>query len=260
MGIKKNYIMSFILVISLITNVMYAITLQEIKASVTVANTAASEIVFTSQNEALDLIPQPPLQIEQLIVNNYYYEDEPASIPFEAKTLYTTAKVNARAGATERSTVVETLSISKPYLVVDECDGWYKIDLDGSYAYVRSTYMSETAPSIKISATCYYNEYDRPAASGRELVMGKSLAGMVEWLGRQVRLYRVNEDGSKGEFLGVYTFDDTGYGQETGQGQSKILEGKSIGTIENGTCIDVYMNTYADCCTWGRQDVYIEFI
>lgn len=42
-----------------------------------------------------------------------------------------------------------------------------------------------------------------------------------------------------------------------GVGESSILEGRSIGTIENGTCIDFFFESEADCINYGRRDVYI---
>ena len=69
--------------------------------------------------------------------------------------------------------------------------------------------------------------------------------------------YACNDDGTLGDLLGTYRFDDTGYGAETGYGDSIILEDKSIGTIENGTCIDFYRENESDCWSYGRRDVYI---
>ncbi len=263
MRIRKNHIMAFILAASLTANLLYVCSYSDDKEGNPLVEEAA---ILTANTSEKTTDETTPIQVESLVINNYYYgydfgvNDSEDEIPFETRTLYTTARVNARANACSNSGVVKTLPIGSAYTVVDECDGWYKIKLDDSYAYVSINYMADVKPVIKISATCYYNEYNIPSANGRELGMGKYLAGMVEWLGRDVKVYRVNEDGSRGELIGVYKFDDTGYGSESGIGESKILEGKTIGTIENGTCIDVYMDTYEDCCTWGRQDVYIEFL
>ena len=92
-------------------------------------------------------------------------------------------------------------------------------------------------------------------ATGRALVEGLTLAGPVKWLGKSAALYDMDMN-----YLGTYEFTDTGYGQSTGKGSSKLLKGKSIGTIENGTCIDIYFDTYADCVSWGRRKVYIKLI
>jgi hypothetical protein len=113
---------------------------------------------------------------------------------------------------------------------------------------------------ITVRATAYWDKYSRHSASGRELVKGKSVAGMVRWLGRYANIYACNEDGSVGELLGTYRFDDTGYGSSTGEGSSKILEGKSVGTIENGECIDMYVNSESECYDWGVRNVYIQFV
>ena len=83
---------------------------------------------------------------------------------------------------------------------------------------------------------------------------------MVKWLGKSVEVYRCNSDGSVGDCLGTYRFDDTGYGAESGYGSSRILRGRTVGTIENGTCIDFYKDTYSEAVNYGRRNVYIRFI
>ena len=109
----------------------------------------------------------------------------------------------------------------------------------------------------KVSSTAYWDKYNRTSASGRPLVKGKSVAGKLSWIHKYVDVYACNEDGSVGKYLGEYRFDDTGYGQESGVGESKILKGRTIGTIENGTCIDFYFETEDECWEYGRRDVYI---
>ena len=68
----------------------------------------------------------------------------------------------------------------------------------------------------------------------------------------------VNEDGSIGEFIGYQEILDTGYGRETGIGESKILKGKSIGTIEAGETIDFYMPTLHMAEEW--VDTYGDYL
>lgn len=138
--------------------------------------------------------------------------------------------------------------------------GWYKVNKDGVSGYVNADFISTTPPYMKIYSTAYYDAYNQDSASGRPLYAGHSVAGMEEWLGRSVNVYGVNADGSVGEFLGTYTFDDTGYGRSTGYGVSKVLDGVNIGTIENGTCIDIYMDTRDECMDYGERDIYIQFI
>ena len=114
----------------------------------------------------------------------------------------------------------------------------------------------DEANIFKISSTAYYdvNRYGH-GATGEKLVEGLTLAGPKEWLGYSAILWDENM-----ECLGIYQFTDTGYGTATGRGQSKILKGRSVGTIENGTCIDIYFDTYQKCKAWGRRNVYIQLI
>lgn len=118
----------------------------------------------------------------------------------------------------------------------------------------------DTSDYILVSSTAYYDINGYGYGSGvRPLINNYTIAGKVEWLDKDVTLYRVNADGTVGSLIGYYHFADTGYGTSTGYGESKILKGRCIGTIENGTCIDLYFDTYSKCVNWGRRNVYIKF-
>ncbi len=112
-------------------------------------------------------------------------------------------------------------------------------------------------PQLKlIDATAYYDSYGHGyGADGRSLIEGLTVAGRPEWLGMTAILYDLDY-----RLIGIYEFRDTGYGQPTGRGKSEILPGQSVGTIEGGQCIDIYMTTYEKCKAWGRQKVYIQLI
>lgn len=84
------------------------------------------------------------------------------------------------------------------------------------------------------------------------------LAGKREWLGKQCKLYKVNKDGSKGEYIGTFTFKDTGFGLDE-------LDGVYYedGTIKNGASIDMWHPTEEQCWSWVAQYgdyVYMEFV
>lgn len=107
-----------------------------------------------------------------------------------------------------------------------------------------------------VDSTAYYDAYGYGhGADGRPLVEGLTIAGKKEWLGKTAILYDMDY-----RMIGIYEFRDTGYGQPTGKGQSQILKGRTIGTIENGTCVDVYFSSYAKCKEWGRRKVYLEVL
>lgn len=109
---------------------------------------------------------------------------------------------------------------------------------------------------ISVEATAYHdsNGYGH-GADGRTLVEGLTLAGKPEWLGMSAVLYDADMN-----YIGTYEFRDTGYGQSTGRGQSKILKGCNVGTIENGSCIDIYFTSYTKCKEWGRRKVYMQLV
>lgn len=94
-------------------------------------------------------------------------------------------------------------------------------------------------------------------ASGAWTTSG-CLAGRKEWLGKQCNLYKVNKDGSKGEYIGTFTFKDTGFGLEELNGVYY-----EDGTIKNGASIDMWHPTEEQCWDWVAQYgdyVYMEFI
>lgn len=191
--------------------------------------------------------------------NKVKLKDKSKRIKRDTK-LWAEVTVNIREKADKNSACVGKKVAGSMIIVTDDMmNGWLQIDNNGSKAYVCEEYFTTESPFIMLSSTAYWDEYNRRSASGRQLVQGHSLAGKVEWLGRICELYTYSEDGP-GEYLGVYRFDDTGYGAESGKGSSKILNGKTIGTIENGTCIDIYMNTESECINYGRRNVYIKFI
>lgn len=70
--------------------------------------------------------------------------DPPEESPFPAK-MKTTANVNARTGASTANDIIKLLEEGTVIEVLGEQDGWYKIDLDGSEAYVIKDYVEEVS-------------------------------------------------------------------------------------------------------------------
>ena len=107
-----------------------------------------------------------------------------------------------------------------------------------------------------IEATAYYDSYGHGyGADGRKLVEDLTIAGRICDLGKTALIYNTDM-----RLIGIYEFRDTGYGEPTGRGNSRILTGQSIGTIEAGECVDIYMKTKEKCKEFGRQKVYIQIV
>lgn len=175
--------------------------------------------------------------------------------------LYASTNLNVRLKPDENSTRLGGLKEGDKLIVNEDTGkGWVQVTYKDAQAYVCSDFLVTEAPMLLVSSTAYYDEYNRHSASMRELIEGHSIAGKVSWLNRSVNIYKCNSDGTVGEFMGTYTFDDTGYGAESGVGESKILEGRTVGTIENGTCIDFFFDTEAECVDYSRRNIYIQFI
>lgn len=64
-------------------------------------------------------------------------------------------------------------------------------------------------------------------------------ASKREWFGKTAKVYK-NQDGNVGEFIGEYVIEDTG--------------GKAI---RNGSVIDIWLPTEAECKQFGRKTVYV---
>lgn len=119
--------------------------------------------------------------------------------------------------------------------------------------------ISEAANNIghpfQVEATAFT---DKHLCDGTRPQENFTLAGKQEWLGMTAMLWTIGEYGEPDEFLGYYEFHDVGYGQPAGYGSSKLLKGRSLGTIETGECIDIWMPTEADCEKWGRRRLIIQ--
>ena len=121
---------------------------------------------------------------------------------------------------------------------------------------IANPVQASTSDLKMIEATAYYDSYGHGyGADGRKLVEDLTIAGRPSDLGKTALVYDLDM-----KLIGIYEFRDTGYGEPTGYGQSQILQGQSIGTIEAGQCVDIYMSTREKCKQFGRQKVYIQII
>lgn len=112
----------------------------------------------------------------------------------------------------------------------------------------------------KIRATCYCDS--GITATGTQTRPG-IIASKKEYLGYVACINAVNEDGTVGEFIGFYEVLDTGYGIETGVGESKIKDGRTLGSLETGDSIDIYMPTLHMAEEWidtYGDYVYVRFV
>ena len=92
-----------------------------------------------------------------------------------------------------------------------------------------------------IESTAYsYGEVTKDGSMIREGIC----AGKEEWLGLTAVVYSVEEGGGVGQVLGIYEIKDTG-------GDHRL---------QDGTCIDIYMDNEAEAIKYGRQPVYIQLI
>ena len=113
---------------------------------------------------------------------------------------------------------------------------------------------------VKVRCTVYLDS--GTTASGQTTRPG-IMASKPEWIGCVACVNAVNEDGSIGEFIGLYEILDTGYGAETGEGESQILKGRTLGTIETGDTVDIWMPTSHQADEWidlYGDHVYIKLV
>ena len=84
-----------------------------------------------------------------------------------------------------------------------------------------------------------YCEPGKRTATGSSKQEG-IVAAKSEWMGSIAAVYKVESDGSIGDFIGYFPIDDTGYGHAlvSDQYKSEILKNKKVGTIETGLTLD----------------------
>ena len=101
---------------------------------------------------------------------------------------------------------------------------------------------------VKIRCTCYCEH--GVTGTGKKTRYG-IVAGRKEWLGYTAELNAINPDGSVGQFIGFFEFQDTGAGMDTdgdGKGDSII----------NGQSIDVWINSLPEAYKW--RDKYGDYV
>ena len=127
-------------------------------------------------------------------------------------------------------------------------NGWILIGILAGMILGRLTIPDEVwgaEPELKpISVTAYYSE--NPTGCRGDLMREGIAAAKQEWYGKAIVLYK-NDNGKPGELIGVYEILDTGYGKDTGKGESKIKKGRHLGTIETGQTVDIYRDNYERC-------------
>jgi hypothetical protein len=112
---------------------------------------------------------------------------------------------------------------------------------------VGSNQMPVRADSlIKAQVTCYCEPGATCTGSTKK---DKIIASKREWLGYVAVVYKVDEDGEVGEYIGTFPIEDIGYGAPmTGSGLSSDFEGRDCaGTVETGLTFDFRKPTNAAC-------------
>ncbi len=93
---------------------------------------------------------------------------------------------------------------------------------------------------FEIESTAYcYGKYTKDGSKVREGI----ISAKEEWIGKGAIVYEDNS-GKPGDVIGIYEIKDTG-------GDYRI---------KNGSCIDIYFTSEADCKRWGRKNVFIQII
>ena len=104
---------------------------------------------------------------------------------------------------------------------------------------------------VRINSTAFCDDI---LADGTDPHYGV-LAGKREWLGKSVELYDIEYN-----YIGYFTFHDVGYGRSTGYGESKLIPGRSLGDIETGDVIDIWLSSEYECEMYGRKDIYMVWV
>ena len=100
---------------------------------------------------------------------------------------------------------------------------------------------TQEPPLIEMEATAYYEGticYD-----GSPPKVLQTCGAAKEYIGCTFIVFE-SVDGQAGDYLFTLYCNDTG----------------SDYRIKNGTVIDIFMSTYKECITWGRQKVFVQII
>ena len=115
-------------------------------------------------------------------------------------------------------------------------------------AYIEPVVGDSSLEPVKIRCTCYC-EHGK-TGTGKKTRYG-IVAGKKEWIGYTAELNAINEDGSVGELIGLFEFQDTGAGMDSdGDGKGD--------TIINGQSIDVWVNSLSEAYAW--RDRYGDYV
>lgn len=149
------------------------------------------------------------------------------------------------------TTVEETTTVEEITTEVVETTVYEEITEEETKAEETTVAFVENVPVpqselIQVECTAYEPTGQR-CADGTWPVEGDTLAGKREWIGRHVNMYFLD-----GTYIGTFTFHDTGFGHDP--------DGDGIGSIQDGSRIDYYMNTESECIQWGVKNVLIEFL
>ena len=190
--------------------------------------TSYAETISVRKEIPLAGLSQSLWEDSLITVENHFLPFQQQATSKEAVPMYLVSDAIVKVLPDDTSKTVGTVNALNKILVYEKKKEWTTIRWNGTIGYVKSFCVLESSPVTKVSSTAYYDKYHRISASGRPLTEGVSLAGKVGWLGKQVSVYRCNKDGSVGEWMGNYRFDDTGYGAPSGEGESRILKGKTM--------------------------------
>ena len=162
------------------------------------------------------------------------------------------SKLNVRKGPSIKYSKKGSLNKSKSVTILDESDGWYKINLNGNKGWVSKKYVKLSENSISnntynldntqdkvvrtlnVEATAYtaYNSYSL-TSTGQKPTWG-TIAVDPRVIPYGTKIYIP-------EFGNTFIANDTG------------------GAIK-GNKIDIFMNTKKECYNWGRRTIEIQIL
>ena len=162
------------------------------------------------------------------------------------------SKLNVRKGPSIKYSRKGSLNKSKSVTILDESDGWYKINLNGNKGWVSKKYIELSENSISNNAYNLDNTQDKVVrtlnveATAYTAYNSYSLTstGQKPTWGTIAVDPRVIPYGTK---IYIPEFGNTFIANDTG------------GAIK-GNKIDIFMNTKKECYNWGRRTIEIQIL
>ncbi|WP_296644681.1 3D domain-containing protein [Romboutsia sp. 13368] len=160
----------------------------------------------------------------------------------------TASKLNVRKGPSTKYSRIGSLYKNKSVTILEESNGWYKINLNGKEGWVSKQYIKKTGQSTSNNSSVDNND--------SQVVRTMSVVASA-YTG-----YSTTSTGQK-PVWGTIAVDPKviPYGTKVYIPQfGRTFIANNTGGAIKGNKIDIFMNTKKECYNWGRKTIEIQIL